>query len=88
MQLQFDHGAQYISQPKTPDFDNAINEWMAAGVVQDWKGTFAVASKDGTISKEEDKKPHYVGYPTMNKICQHLLDHENIQVVLQTRAVS
>jgi renalase len=85
--LQFDHGAQYISEPKSKHFKKAMDDWIKAGIVQDWKGSFAVMSADGTTTTITDaSRRHYVGVPTMNSIAKHLLEHENINVVFQTRA--
>ena len=83
--LQFDHGAQYISEPKSKAFGEAIKSWMKAGIVQNWEGSFVSISKDG-ISAIDESKHHYVGVPTMNSIAKYLLDHERITVVFQTRA--
>jgi predicted NAD/FAD-dependent oxidoreductase len=37
---QFDHGAQYISKPKTDLFQDALDQWKGNGWVEDWSGTF------------------------------------------------
>ena len=84
---QFDHGAQYISSPKSDTFQNVINEWKRHGWVKDWSGKFCTVSPSGMlIETEKEQKERYVGYPAMHSICRNLLHHNNIQVQLQTRA--
>ena len=90
----FDHGAQYISQAKSQPFALALAEWESAGFLKEWKGRVANATSlsvtnDGAsniIYKDAGSKIRYVGYPAMNSICTNLLDHENIEIVTQTRA--
>jgi predicted NAD/FAD-dependent oxidoreductase len=88
----FDHGAQYIGSPKTEDFRRALAEWEGAGFVQEWKGRVAdvVASsadpKGYAINQDGGGKKWFVGFPRMSSICSNLLDHDNIDIVLQTRA--
>lgn len=84
--LRFDHGAQYISKPKTASFQQAVTEWQEAGFVKNWQGKFAKISNDQEATFESDDKPHYVGYPAMNSISSNILEHDNIELILQTRA--
>ena len=84
---QFDHGAQYISKPKTDLFRDALDQWKEDGWVKHWSGNFCTADNSGVKLEEGDeKKERWVGYPAMNSICHNLLDHENIQVKLQSQA--
>ena len=94
-QYHFDHGAQYISKPKTETFQKKLGQWKRNGWVQEWTGTFGTAVQRSPgdndqctiqIEEEDIKKERWVGYPAMNSICQNLLQHENIQVILQTKA--
>ena len=85
----FDHGAQYIGSPKTELFRSALSDWQSNGFVREWKGRVANIDASGIIHPDDDggnKKTRYVGYPAMNSICSNLLKHENIDIVLQTRA--
>jgi hypothetical protein len=82
---QFDHGAQYISAPKSETFRNAIIEWEKNGWIKDWIGKFYTVDDTGELVLEM-KKERWVGYPTMNSICCGLLDHKNIRVQFHTRA--
>lgn len=88
--FRFDHGAQYIGKPKTPVFQSALDDWIQQGFVKEWKGRFGSVNNNGDevelLTVDTPSKPHYVGYPRMNSICQNLLDHKNIDIVLQTRA--
>ena len=94
--LQFDHGAQYIGRPKTEAFRIALDGWIQNGWVQQWNGRFGIVetrrkdhmvqAEDPPTEAEDPPTEKYVGYPGMNSICQGLLEHENIQVVLHTRA--
>ena len=89
---QFDHGAQYIGSPKTEIFRESLESWKKEGFVKEWLGTFATASTDNhncaslDIEPKDEAKERWIGFPRMNSICTNLLDHENIQVELQTRA--
>jgi predicted NAD/FAD-dependent oxidoreductase len=85
--FSFDHGAQYISAAKSNEFATALQDWLAAGCVQDWSGRFASVSAAGELIAEA-QRAHYVGVPSMNAISKHQLDHSNIETVLQTRAVA
>eukprot|EP00546_Thalassionema_frauenfeldii_P018520 CAMPEP_0178902234 /NCGR_PEP_ID=MMETSP0786-20121207/4490_1 /TAXON_ID=186022 /ORGANISM="Thalassionema frauenfeldii, Strain CCMP 1798" /LENGTH=373 /DNA_ID=CAMNT_0020573475 /DNA_START=26 /DNA_END=1144 /DNA_ORIENTATION=- len=86
--FSFDHGAQYIGQAKTKSFQSSLNEWETLGFVKKWEGRFASvdAIEQPDIQQDPSAGCHYVGYPAMNSICKNLLDHENIDVILQTRA--
>jgi renalase len=84
---QFDHGAQYISNPKTDLFRDALDRWKEDGCVKQWSGNFCTADNLGVkLEQGNEKKERWVGYPAMNSICHNLLHHENIQVKLQTKA--
>lgn len=101
---QFDHGCQFISTPKTECFRKELEKWNERGWVQPWKGTFATVSAASTSSSSDvqlsveppsDVKERYVGYPTMNTICENLLfqtksEQSTINVVTgkQARAVA
>jgi len=82
---QFDHGAQYISSPKTNAFKEHFDKWVSDGWVKEWSGKFVMV--DGTnINIDDGKKKKWVGYPCMNSISQNLLHHDKIKVNLQTRS--
>lgn len=83
---QFDHGAQYIGKPKTEQFQNTLHQWKSDGWVKEWSGRFLTAGDGCQVTKQDDAKERYVGYPAMNSICRNLLHHDNIRVKLQTRA--
>lgn len=91
-EFAFDHGAQYIGTPKTEAFRQALGEWEGAGFVKEWKARVAHVSpsddsKAYSLKQDNDGgKKRYIGFPRMNSICQNLLDHDNIDIVLQTRA--
>lgn len=100
---QFDHGCQYISTPKTECFRKELNKWQEQGWVQPWKGSFATVNAASMSSTSEielciepsDGKEKYVGYPTMNTMCENLLlqtqsEQSTINVVTgkQARAVA
>lgn len=102
---QFDHGCQYISTPKTECFRKELEKWKQRRWVEPWQGTFATissapSSKSSGSSNgetqlyiEDPGKEKYVGYPSMNAICEHLLqtrsEHSTLSVSTgkQARAV-
>ncbi|GAA4457882.1 FAD-dependent oxidoreductase [Nibrella saemangeumensis] len=61
-QSRADHGAQYFSA-KTPPFQKQVNEWMQAGLVNEWP------LQEGST---EFQHPRYVGANGMNAIAKHL----------------
>jgi hypothetical protein len=106
---QFDHGCQYISSPtKTNEFQIELNKWINQGWVKPWQGTFGTIRPDDNnshpdhqlsmtiqLDSKQGNSEKYVGYPSMNSICENLLkvqsqEHSTINVVTgkQVRAVS
>jgi renalase len=90
---QFDHGAQYISTPKTDVFRDTLKQWREDEWVKGWSGKFCTVDTNLDLGVElelelegDKKKERFVGYPAMHSICRNLLHHENIQVKLQTQA--
>ena len=85
---QFDHGAQYISTPKTAAFRQELDSWIERGWVQRWEGRFGTVDlSEGTVKVEDPgSKDRFVGKPRMCSICENLLDHDQITVHTQTRA--
>lgn len=102
---QFDHGCQYISTPKTECFRKELEKWKERRWVEPWQGTFATIScapsstssgssnGETQLYIEDTAKERYVGYPSMNAICEHLLqtisEHSTLSVSTgkQARAV-
>lgn len=78
---QFDHGCQYISTPKTEFFRNELEKWKERGWVRKWNGTFATIRATSMSSSYDvelciepsDGNEKYVGYPSMNSVCENLL---------------
>ncbi|VEU33396.1 unnamed protein product [Pseudo-nitzschia multistriata] len=83
---QFDHGAQYLSGPKTDTFRECLDGWKSEGFVKEWTGSFASVDGSGVEAEGPKSKERWVGYPRMNSICSNMLHHKNIRVKLQTRA--
>lgn len=73
--LLFDHGAQYIKEPKTAEFKSLLDGWLDAGVVAEWKGIFGECSpaQGGRVNVLQQEARRYVGVPQMNSICKHML---------------
>jgi renalase len=61
-----DHGAQFFTAP-TPSFAARVDEWRAAGVVEEWFS--ARLEPDGT--KVDDGHPRYRGATGMTAIAKH-----------------
>ncbi|KAL3942487.1 MAG: hypothetical protein SGBAC_003338, partial [Bacillariaceae sp.] len=83
--FQFDHGAQYISPPKTEDFRITLSAWETNGWIKPWEGEFCTFDVDRNL-KTDAKKERWVGYPSMSTICEKMMDHKYIRVCLQCRA--
>jgi predicted NAD/FAD-dependent oxidoreductase len=79
--VMFDHGAQYFTV-RDERFQNCVDSWQHAGVVQRWTGR--IVSLHG-LDTEQDKSStaRFVGCPGMNAICRHLA--ENLDVRTNTR---
>ncbi|CAJ1952961.1 unnamed protein product [Cylindrotheca closterium] len=84
--FQFDHGAQYISSSKTEEFRTTLSAWEKSGWIESWEGDFCTVDVDGILKSDDAKKERWVGCPSMNTICENLLDHKSIQLYLQCRA--
>lgn len=70
----FDHGAQYIGEPKTSEFEAILSKWRAEnGCVEEWKGSFGVIGGDNNTQSQKEA-PRYVGKPAMSSICSYMLD--------------
>ena len=107
---QFDHGCQSIDPPKTTEFEDEFMIWKERGWIKPWRGQFATiqCNSGSSINTEQTKgqnkqqlmdchtreEERYVGYPSMNSICEHLVQGANssdaqsstIQVKTQTQA--
>ncbi len=79
-----DHGAQYFSA-KTPEFQQQVSEWLAAGVVREWHPEAAV------VGDTQFNHPRYVGTDGMSGIAKALATGLAIQQnerVTQLQAVN
>ena len=68
----FDHGAQFFTV--TDDrFRDVVQSWEREEVVQRWRPRIGVIA-DGQFHSIEDRD-RFVGIPTMNGVCRHLIQH-------------
>ncbi len=81
---QFDHGAQYFTA-KTPEFQAAVDDWVAAGVVAEWNARVVTLTR-GKLATDPSDRTRYVGTPAMNRIAKHLA--EGLDVSTGVRATS
>ncbi len=65
----FDHGAQYLTV-RDARFRREVNDWLDAGVVQEWGGRIVAIGARGT--RRSASVTRYVGVPGMNAIARHL----------------
>jgi predicted NAD/FAD-dependent oxidoreductase len=83
---QFDHGAPFFTA-RSGDFREVVESWVRDGVVAPWKGTFRVIEGSKVREFEElNRVPHYVGVPSMNAVCKHLL--AGFEIRTRTRVAS
>mmetsp|Transcript_7647 Transcript_7647/g.11447 ORF Transcript_7647/g.11447 Transcript_7647/m.11447 type:complete len:213 (-) Transcript_7647:49-687(-) len=93
----FDHGAQYISTPKSVDFHNILMEWKEKSVIAEWKGNFGIM-KSSVISPAPSSE-RYVGVPYMNSICKYLVGVDSsivtqfgrrirVQPIIQSKSIN
>jgi predicted NAD/FAD-dependent oxidoreductase len=76
----FDHGAQYFTV-RDNRFFSIVQEWLAAGIVQEWSRNFLTSA--GLCSDESE--PRYYGVGGMTSIAKYLA--RNIDVQLNERVV-
>jgi hypothetical protein len=80
--LSFDHGTQFFTA-SSQEFQQQVEEWQAAGVVQEWKGRHARITSDGAVEPSGSGsgssffgslagQPLYVATPTNNSLAQHM----------------
>lgn len=81
----FDHGAQYFTV-RDPAFREQVNEWLAQGVVDVWRGRI-VAWKEGAAQPLQDQPTRYVGVPGMSALAKSLASGLNVQTQLTIKAV-
>ena len=65
----FDHGAQFMTT-RDPRFADRVQEWIAAGVAEEWYSSFPGSPDKG--------HPRYRGVPTMTAVAKHLATDLNI----------
>ena len=68
----FDHGAQY-STVRDERFQNCVDSWQQAGLVQRWTGRI-VSLHDQHTEQEKSSTVRFVACPGMNAICRHLAE--------------
>lgn len=81
-QPAFDHGAQYFTV-RDERFQQAVDEWISAGVVAPWLGKIVSTSGNGTFMPTDSDKTRYVGTPGMNAIARHLASQHSVQSGVQ-----
>lgn len=69
-EMQFDHGAQYITA-KSNDFQTVLEDWEQAGAIAPWSARFTTY-KDGQAEPVDPGHTRYVGVPGMNGVVKHL----------------
>lgn len=78
-QWAFDHGAQYFTA-KHPQFQRAVRQWLADGVVARWPGRIGTFNGDGLVPAGEGHK-RYVGVPEMNALAAYLGAGQDIRTL-------
>ena len=84
----WDMGAQYISKPKTEDFEDVLGDWLRRGIVKTWQPRMIDCSSVIKLSDINHSKKYYVGMPSMQSICElpeddHLSLRSNCNVECQ-----
>ncbi|WIA18940.1 hypothetical protein OEZ85_003609 [Tetradesmus obliquus] len=73
LNLRFDHAAQCFTATD-PAFQQQVQAWLAAGVVQRWQGPVGVLRPGGTFEPLGDATPLYVATGGMRQLAQHMAD--------------
>lgn len=83
--LAFDHGAQYFTA-RDPDFVAQLDQLVAAGHVQPWRGTITVLGEGALWCETIAARDRFVGVPGMSGVARGLA--EDLHVVAQTRVAA
>lgn len=87
----FDHGAQYFTV-RDPRFERYVMTWIEQGLVGLWPDPSRHPSqriaviRQGRIDSWSDEPLRYVGLPSMNSVCHHLL--REVPLMTETRVGS
>jgi len=71
--LRFDHGAQYFTA-RGPAFAAAVRQWLAAGLVAEYRGRLVATAPDETPASKPGEDARYVGVPGMNAVCKAMAE--------------
>ncbi|KAF6245554.1 hypothetical protein COO60DRAFT_1278564 [Scenedesmus sp. NREL 46B-D3] len=73
LNLAFDHAAQCFTATD-PAFQQQVQAWVAAGVVQRWQGPVGVLKPGGRFEPLGGEVPLYVASKGMRQLAQHMAD--------------
>lgn len=79
----FDHGAQYFTV-RDPKFHALVEEWLAAGIVEEWSRNFPTST--GPCGDESE--PRYHGIGGMTSIAKHLARNIDVRLNEQVRKLA
>ncbi len=85
-EIRWDHGAQFFTA-RDDGFRSAVTDWMKAGAVSEWHGTFLDLGS-GTASSSEKSEPRYVGVPGMNGVIRHMAENLTVQWARRARTIN
>ena len=75
----WDMGAQYISKPRTEDFNEVLKDWLERGIIKEWHARMLDCSDRIESTQIDDYKTCFVGVPSMQSICE-LVEHDGLSV--------
>jgi predicted NAD/FAD-dependent oxidoreductase len=67
----FDHGT-FSFTARSSEFKRFLAPWIAAGLLQEWKGKVITLAEGKKPGKRFWYEPHYVCAPSMNSLCRKL----------------
>ena len=74
----FDHGLQYISRPKSREFTEVLDEWLACGCVARWEPRTAIVDlpiqSSPQVFEDAEKGVGFVGNPSSDSIVKFQLE--------------
>lgn len=86
--FEFDHGAQYFTA-KSSLFNEYIKPLIHLDIVTRWDARFVEFNSKKILNKRvwSEAFPHYVGKPSMNRICQYLAKDLNIHLNTKIKSI-
>lgn len=83
----FDHGMQYFTA-RSPAFRGQVAAWVDAGCCSAWTPRAVTIAAPGAVPVPLDpREPWYVGQPSNNAMCKHIVDAQSPESLVFVRGI-